>query len=242
MADELFRRALRGYEPEQVDAVLRERDQRIAQLEAEAGELARRVSEQEKRLRAALGGEGGFGEASPGAIGALGRRIEEIHAQARSQATRMRMKALQDAVQMSDRVTELAKLRDELGARVEELAGKAGIRLGAEERPAIGTAPSRRGAGGEGVYLGEVEVEVGPLEDFAQLAGFQDAAESIGAAARISMRGFAAGRATLAIELTEPTELIAELRRLVPFGFNVRDAGTDVLVLDVESAPQQRAA
>ena len=58
------------------------------------------------------------------------------------------MTALDDAVQISERVTELTKLRDELGARVAELAGMAGIKLGGEERPPVGTEPTKPGRRG----------------------------------------------------------------------------------------------
>jgi len=242
VASERFRRALRGYDPEQVEEALVERDQEVARLQHEAAKLAKRVMEQERRLRETLdGGEGGLGSASPGAIGALSRRLEEIHEQARAQATRMRMKALQDVVQISDRVSELAKLRDDLGARVQELAGMAGIKLGGEERPPVGTEPSG-GAPDRGIYSGEVEVEVGPLADFAQLTGFEDAAAAIEGASEITIRQFAAGRATLAMKLSEPVELLRELEQRTPLEFKVRDARQDAVVLDIEPGEQRRVA
>jgi hypothetical protein len=232
---------LRGYDPAQVEEALGERDERVARLEAEAAKLARRVTEQERRLRETVeGGEGGLGSASPGAIGALSRRLEEIHGQARSQATRMRMKALQDVVQMSDRVSELAKLRDDLGARVQELAGMAGISMGSEDGPPIGTEPSR--AASDGVWSGQVQVEVGPFADFAQLTAFEDAAAAIEGASEIAIRQFAGGRATLSIKLAAPVDLPQELERRTPFRLRVRDARRDAVVLDVEPAEHRRAA
>ena len=248
MGEERFRRALRGYDPNQVKEALLVRDERVARLEAEAAKLAKRVTEQERRLREMLdGSEGGLGSASPGAIGALSRRLEEIHAQARGQATRMRMKALQDAVRMSDRVTELAKLRDELSTRVQELAGMAGIKLdpeetGEKERPLRGTEPSRRGPSGEGIYLGEVDVEVGPLADFSQLTSFEDALGDVQGASGITIRSFAAGRATLRLTLTEPLELVAALRERAPFAFAVRSAHQGGIVLDVDASQGRQAA
>jgi hypothetical protein len=244
VADEGFRRALRGYDPGQVEAVLSERDHEVARLQFEAAKLAKRVKQQEERLRQIeSGGEGrgGLGAASPGAIGALSKRIEEIHEQARAQATRMRMKALQDVVQMSDRVTELAKLRDELGLKVQELAGMAGLKVGSEDRPAVGTEATRSGTV-QGLWSGEVEVEVGPLDDFAQLTGFEDAARGIDAASEITIRRFAGGRATLGMRLGEPVELVHELKRRVPFEFKVRDARRDGVVLDVARDADSRAA
>ncbi len=79
-----------------------------------------------------------------------------------------------------------------------------------------------------------VEVEVGPLEDFSQLVGFEDAAGAIGATSEISVRRFARGRATLEMRLDEPVELLRELEQRSPFEFRVRDRRFDRLVLDVE--------
>lgn len=246
MADERFRRALRGYDPGQVEAALSERDERVARLEQEAAKLAKRVAEQEQRLRESLDEGGGFGSVSPGAIGALGKRLEEIHGQARSQATRMRMKALQDAVRMSERVSELAKLRDDLAARVQELAGMAGINVASGEEAvgmeAAGAGGARRGPGGEGVYLGEVRVEAGPFADFAQLTTLEDALGTVPGASAVMIRSFASQRATLTMTLSEPVELARELGSRVPFRFSVRAAAHDHLLLDVEAAQQRRAA
>src|SRR5262249_17800153 len=154
---------------------------------------------------------------------AVSTGIEEIYGQARRQATRIRMKALEDAVQMADRVTELAKLRDDLGSRVTELADAARARLGAEE--AVVAPASER-------YAGEVEVEIGPFRDFAQLTGFEDAAA--GVASEIRVKRFADRRATLSMRLDDPVELLRELEERAPFDFVVRDTRRDQLVLDID--------
>jgi hypothetical protein len=229
-----FRRALRGYDPEEVDAAIAARDARLARLEREAQRLAERVVEREKRLQDAL--------RRPMAA-AVSKGIEEIYGQARRQATRIRMKALDDAVQMADRVAELSKLRDELGARVSELAEVARARLGMEEpeRSPVGTEAA--GSAADGMYAGEVEVEVGPLEDFAQLTGFEDAAAGIDGASEIRVRRFAGGRATVSMNLDGPVELLRELEDRAPFDFVVRDTRRDGVVLDVdEDQPEQDRA
>jgi hypothetical protein len=163
---------------------------------------------------------------------AVSKGIEEIYGQARRQATRMRMKGLEDAVQMAERVTELTSLRDELGARIAELAEVARMRLGieADEPPAI---ESGTGAG-DGTYAGRVEVEIGPLRDFAQLTGFEDAAAAIRGASEIHVKRFSRGRATVSINLADPVELLRELEERAPFDFVVRDTRQDGLVLDVD--------
>ena len=82
---------MRGYDPDEVDAAIAARDARLARLEREAQRLAERVVEREKRLQDALR------KSMPAAVT---KGIEEIYGQARRQATRIRMKALDDAVQV----------------------------------------------------------------------------------------------------------------------------------------------
>jgi hypothetical protein len=234
VSKERFRRTVRGYDPEQVDAAIEARDARLSRLEREAQRLAERVVEREKRLQEAL-------KRPLGA--AVTKGVEEIYGQARRQATRIRMKALEDAVQMADRVTELSGLRDELGARVSELAEVARERLGLEaleeDRPAVGTEPAQAG-----VYSGEVEIEVGPLKDFAQLTGFEDAAAGIDGASQIKVKRFSGGRAWVSMKLDSPVDLLRALEEKAPFDFVVRDTRSSGVVLDVDEdgADQHRAA
>jgi DivIVA protein len=240
VSKERFRRALRGYDPDEVDAALKARDARLARLEREAQRLAERVVEREKKLQDVL--KRPMAQAAETNRVALSRAlssVEEIYGQARRQATRIRMKALDDAVQMADRVTELSKLRDELGTRVSELADVARARLGIEEdRPAVGTEPATGN-----FYAGQVEVEVGPLNDFAQLTGFEDAASGIDGASEIQVKRFSGGRATVSMNLKDPVDLLRQLEEKAPFDFIVRDTRRDGLVLDVdEDGRQDRAA
>jgi hypothetical protein len=224
VSKERFRRALRGYDPDEVDKAIQARDARLARLEREAQRLAMRVVETEKRFQHLL---------KRPMTAAIGNGIEEIYGQARRQATRIRMKALEDAVQMADRVTELSKLRDELGTRVSELADVARARLGMEE--AVEGPP-------DGRYAGEVEVEVGPLRDFAQLTMFEDAAARVEGASEIRVKRVSDGRATFSMNLASPVELLRQLEERAPFDFVVRDTRSDGLVLDVDEGEQQDRA
>ncbi len=234
MSKERFRRTVRGYDPEQVDAAIEARDARLSRLEREAQRLAERVVEREKRLQDAL---------KKPMTAAVTKGIEEIYGQARRQATRIRMKALEDAVQMADRVTELSGFRDELGARVSELADVARERLGLEEleedRPAVGTEAAQGG-----MYSGEVEIEIGPLKDFAQLTGFEDAAGGIEGASQIKVKRFSGGRAWVSMKLESPIDLLRALEEKAPFDFVVRDTRRGGVVLDVDEdgSEQHRAA
>jgi hypothetical protein len=226
---------LRGYDPEEVDAAIDARDARLARLEREAQRLAERVVERERKLQDAL---------KRPVAAAVSRGIDEIYGQARRQATRIRMKALDDAVQMAERVAELTNLRDELGARIAELAEVARARLGMEtEGQALGR-KSASGSAAEGMYSGPIEVEVGPLTDFAQLTGFEDAAAGINGASDIRVRRVSRGRATVSMNLSDPVELLRELEERAPFDFVVRDRRRDGLILDVDEdgREQDRAA
>jgi DivIVA protein len=239
---ERFRRALRGYDPEAVDAAIDARDARLARLEREAQRLAERVVERERKLQAALKKPvAAAADTNRVALSRALASVEEIYGQARRQATRMRMKALEDAVQMADRVTELTRLRDELGARIAELAEVARARLGIEAdepRPSLVA-----GIPAKGLYAGTVDVEIGPLNDFAQLTGFEDAAAGIPGTSGIHVKRFSRGRATVSMNLADPVALLRELEDRAPFDFVVRDMRSDGLILDVdEDGRQDRAA
>jgi hypothetical protein len=204
----------------------------LARLEREAQRLAERVVEREKKLQEALRKPmAAAADTNRVALSRALASVEEIYGQARRQATRIRMKALDDAVQMADRVTELTTLRDELGARIAELAEVARTRLGIETEGAPAELPE---SSVNGMYAGRVEVEVGPLRDFAQLTGFEDAAARIRGASEILVKRFSRGRATVSMNLADPVELLRELEERAPFDFVVRDRRTDGLVLDVD--------
>ena len=169
-------------------------------------------------------------------IGGLNRRLEDLQGNLRRRADRVRISA-QDAAQIAERVRELAKLRGELGTVAAELAAVARIIVSGEDSAPRGTKPAS--APDDGVYSGSVEVEIGPLRDFAQLTRFEDAASGIDSATAVQIRNFAGGRATFSMKFAQPVELVQELERRAPFPFSVRAARADGLVLDVG---EQRAA
>src|SRR3954452_16932167 len=170
-----FKRSFLGYRRAEVDAAIAARDTRILKLEVEIPKIAelereltsvsgmvlereRQVSDLRDELRAANERH----ERSLASLESISGRLEEIQAQARGQATRIRMKALREAVEVSRRVQELneAEARD---------AGT----------PAAGTTRNGGGSGQvpdfNGIFEGLVKLEIGPLGDFSQLVGFEDA-------------------------------------------------------------------
>jgi hypothetical protein len=221
----------RDREIEARGAELALRARRIGELEQVAGRLAEVVVEREqelRRVRAELerareqGGEG------LQALMALAEDLEAVRRQARGQATRLRLRALREAAELTKRMRDLAGRPGETGARIgteddeeERLEAIASSNGDAEREP------------GE-LFDGLVEVEVGPLSDFSQLVGFEDAASGIGASSEISVKRFTRGRATLAMRFKHPVELVHELEERAPFEFKVRDTRSGRIVLDVD--------
>ena len=234
-----FKRVLFGYRRPDVDAAIAARDGRIgilqrnaaecerqaatiAELEGEISSLAGMVIEREREIR-------GLGERlieanerhdrSIASLDAVSARLEDINAQARGQATRIRMKALKEAVEVSRRVRELSEAEE-----------PAALATGAEANPF------------DGIFEGLVKLEIGPLGDFSQLVGFEDAVGQLGAA-EISVERFSEGRATLSMRLDQPVELLRELEERSSIDFKVRHTAPDNLILDVdEDAGEQHAA
>ena len=249
----MFRRALLGYRRREVEAAIAwrdaalsalddevtGRDARIDELERVATWLSERVVARDRELRelreehAELRSEG---DAWVRALVALAEELDGVRRQARGQATRIRLSALREAAAVSGRIAELSGQPGEVRRGLIEALLRAIERVGAEEEDEVAPEPGRRRPVAEGdLFDGEVEVEIGPLSDFSQLVGFEDAAGGIVATREISVRRFAQGRATLEMRLAEPVELLRELEERSPFEFVVRDQRPDRLVLDLES-------
>jgi hypothetical protein len=224
----------------------------VNELEQVSARLGLRVVERERELRElreelAEARERAAEDAR--ALLALGRQLEEIRSQARGQATRIRMRALRDAAELSDRIAELARQPGDAGARLLETLEETVRRLGnGSEELDLDEPPPTEGAvltGANGrpteapapeeLFQGVVQVDVGPLSDFSQLVLFEDAARSIGATSEISIKRFSEGRATMAVQLREPVALLRELEERCDLEFRVRDTRRDRLVLDVDT-------
>jgi hypothetical protein len=246
-----FKRSFLGYRRTEVDAAFaskdarnwalerdsrealtrcRESEEAAAGAEQELGLLSAMVIEREREIRGLLERLNEANERHDRNVASLesvSARLEDIQAQARGQATRIRMKALREAV--------------EVGRRAQELS---------EAQAAGSPAPSAPNGNGHAaptardVFEGLVKVEIGPLDDFSQLVGFEDAAGQIGATSEISVERFSEGRATLSMRLSEPTDLLHELEQRSPLDFHVRRTADDNVVLDIddEAGPEQRAA
>jgi chromosome segregation ATPase len=237
-----FKRVLWGYRRADVENAISARDARIlglelkadaqreavAGLEDETAALSGMVLEREREIRVLgerLREANECHDRSIASLEAITARLEELEAQARGQATRIRMKALREAVEVSKKVKAL-----------EDMAPA----LQAEASAAAASAPEPES---DGLFAGRVKLEIGPLGDFSQLVGFEDAVGQLGAS-EISVERFSEGRATLSMNLDQPVDLLRELEELSALDFKVRHTAPDNLILDVDDSDgsEQRAA
>ncbi|MGE0066712.1 MAG: hypothetical protein AB7T48_05090, partial [Solirubrobacterales bacterium] len=173
-----FKRSLFGYSRPQVDAAIKSKDAQInglvgdlereralgADVEAEMASLSGMVIERERQIRELnlrLQEANECHARSISSLDAVTERLEELQAQARGQATRIRMKALREAVEVSQRVQALTEAADE-DALVPSSNGNG---------EANGKAIAAPREDFDGLYEGQVKLEIGPLGDFSQLVG-----------------------------------------------------------------------
>jgi hypothetical protein len=218
----------------------------IASHESDLSSLSAMVVERERTIRdltERLEEANAVHDRSIASLDAVSARLEELQAQARGQATRIRMKALREAVEVGKRVQEL---NDAEADGAEEPA--------AAPEPVI-TAHSNGNGNGNGhtavdpdtswepgLFEGKLRLEIGPLGDFSQLVGFEETVGKIGAT-DISVERFSEGRATFSMNLDEPVDLLRELESLSTIDFKVRHTAPDNLILDVdEDGPESHAA
>lgn len=249
----MFRRSLFGFSRSQVEEAISIQQTRIRVLEHDLGRqraratefedesaaLSGMVIEREREIRSLnlrLQEANECHDRSIASLDAVTARLEELQEQARGQATRIRMKALREAVEVSARVQALAEAQQGEPATAPATANGNGAEPAATPEPI--EIPDF-----DGLYEGQVKLEIGPLGDFAQLVGFEDAVGQLGAS-EISVERFSEGRATLRMHLEEPTDLLRELEELSRLDFRVRHTAPDNLILDLDEdqGPEQRAA
>jgi hypothetical protein len=81
------------------------------------------------------------------------------------------------------------------------------------------------------VFEGSVSLRVGPLRDISQVDTLEIALLQVPGAERVEVKEFAGRDAVAQIKLFQPVPLVEELRRVLPFQFEVTDGGADSLTL-----------
>jgi hypothetical protein len=240
----------------------------IASHEADVSALSGMVIERERTIRdltERLEEANACHDRSIASLDAVSARLEDLQAQARGQATRIRMKALREAVELSSKAQALAEVEEteapepasaaepesEIAAEVAEIEEAAATATpqptanvtGNGHANGNGHSPEPGTTWEPGLYSGKIRLEIGPLGDFSQLVGVEDAVGRIGAT-DVSVERFSEGRATFSMRLEQPVDLLRELEALAALDFKVRHTAPDNLILDLEDGDgtQHRAA
>jgi hypothetical protein len=234
----------------------------IASHEADVSSLSGMVIERERTIRdltERLEEANACHDRSIASLDAVSARLEELQAQARGQATRIRMKALREAVELSSRAQALTEVEaDEAPAESETRPRDIAADVAAVEEKVAEAAPQPIANGNghangdghtepgtswePGLYEGKIRLEIGPLGDFSQLVGVEDAVGRLGAT-DISVERFSEGRATFSMRLEQPVDLLRELEALAALDFKVRHTAPDNVILDLEDhGPERHAA
>ena len=183
---------------------------RIGDLDRVAAHLSRLVVRRERELASLQG------------------QVDEVLESARGYATRVRMDALRQAAAMTSgngNGNGSHGVEDGAAADAPPPAPESSFGV----RP---TAPAD-------LFEGIVQLEIGPLADFSQLVGFEDAAGGI--ASEVSVTRFSKGRASLDLRLSEPVDLLRELEERAPFEFRIRAVRDGRLILDLGDAEADAA-
>jgi hypothetical protein len=225
----------------------RSREAEAERLTAENGLLLRRVESgqaEAEALRLELQSARARADEELRSLTVLGRQLEELSVGARGQATRIRLRALREAAELTARMSDAAGVdgeadRERIIAALEDAIDRVAGDWEAEpaQAPArpSGMPPAFAGQNGNGRQAARrrVSVDVGPFADFSQLVRFEDAANAIGATGDISIKRFSEGRARIDVALSEPVDLLRELEERCDLEFKVRSTSEDEIVLDV---------
>jgi hypothetical protein len=81
------------------------------------------------------------------------------------------------------------------------------------------------------VFEGSISLRVGPLRDISQVDTLEIALLQVPGAEQVEVKEFAGRDAVAVIKLFQPVRLVDELRRVLPFQFDVAGGGADALTL-----------
>ncbi len=164
-----------------------------------------------------------------------GEKAEGIVADARAEAAHIVDQAAARVAAIGEQIDELQRLRDDLQRSARALVDEyeRALRRGAEDGatpPAAPTLQEQAGAfrppaadpappppaAGERLFEGQIVVNAGPFTDIATLGDFEG------------------NRALIDVKLAGPVPLMDEMRRGLPFGFDLVDVGQGRITIDVE--------
>lgn len=234
-------RAVSNRRLEMVQAGISERESQISELEGIAEALAEEVVDRDQQIEDLRKQLDEVRERNAGIYESLADAVEEteaLRAEARGQATRIRMQALRYAARLDFR----AAAEDEITAGLERVVDD--VEVAEPGQPLVG--PANEGTGIEpappALEPGQVELDIGPIGDFGQLLEVETALARVeqGAAARFVR--FSRGRAVFGIEEIDCDEVRSALEAALSQGLEVRDDRSEAIVIDLIERDGERAS
>jgi hypothetical protein len=175
---------------------------------------------------------------------------DAIVARARAEAARIVDEAAAQVAAIGAQIDEFQRLRDELQRSARALVEEYERAMGAPSTAASSTAspppPPPPPAAAPQVtaatsstdegrqFEGEVVINAGPFAHIATLGVVEQALARLPRTEEVYVRGFEGNRALIDVKLAGPVPLLDELRRELPFGFELVEIGYGRITLDVD--------
>ena len=229
--------------------------ERLDEADRERRELTRLLEESHRR-ELELAGTAGQAQALRSQAEADGRRhAQEIVDAAHLDAARVRSEAALEAEQARSQVGELLRLRETLASTMRAFTREFDAVMSGGERVAA-PAPSPSAAAPPlaapvplpaervvaplpptaSVFDRNVEIEAGPFTDFASLSAFERELGVLPNVENVYIRRFEGDRATIEVTLDEPSPLLDELTRRLPYRLSIDHAAQDRIALRLSAA------
>jgi hypothetical protein len=180
---------------------------------------------------------------------------DAIVARARAEAARIVDEAAAQVAAIGAQIDEFQRLRDELQrsarALVEEYERSRGpvaapspppppppTPSAPPPAPAANTgapSPAASSSADDRQFEGEVVINAGPFVDIATLGVVERALARLARTEEVYVRGFEGNRALIDVKLAGPVPLLGELRRELPFGFELVEIGYERITLDLDA-------
>ena len=215
----------------------RDLESSLAEMDRKLRELQRELALVSRGGEAAAPGTVAPGGAAPGgAAPGDGAAATPAPPPAAAPAPSPQADILQQATarvnELSRRIEELGRLREDLDAAAHELREEQRAAAAAAAAPAPPSAPTASPAPAAPLpAAGDVAVNAGPFPDIATLSAFEHALQRVDGVDDAVVRSFEGNRALVDVRLTHPIDLAAALRGTVPFAFDVVAAGRGELTL-----------
>ena len=158
---------------------------------------------------------------------------DAIVARSRAEAARIVDEAAEQVAAIGAQIDEFQRLRDELQRSAQALVAEY-ERAVQPSAPGTSATPEPTTPRAEGrQFEGEVVLDAGPFADIEALGTLERALAGLAQTEDVYVRGLQGNRALIDVKLAGPVPLLEELRRVLPFAFDLIEIGYGRVTIDV---------